>query len=104
MSFIIPLIILGVPIFDTYFVFANRYLNHIKFSQPGKDHSHHRIHLMGFSQKATVLSIYMIAMVLGLIALAMVNSGVLQFFALLAVVGLFFVGFSVFLLQAKVYE
>ncbi len=103
-SFIVPLIVLGIPIFDTYFVFANRFLHDIKFSQPGKDHSHHRIHLMGFSQRATVLTLYAIQFILGAIALAMIRSDVQQFFALLAIVGVFFVGFTVFLLRVEVYS
>jgi len=102
-SFIIPLIVLGIPIFDTYFVFVNRFLHKIKFSQPGKDHSHHRIHLMGFSQKATVLTLYAIQIILGSIALAMVRADVQQFFALLAIVGIFFVGFTVFLSRYEPY-
>ena len=103
-SFLVPLIILGIPIFDTYFVFTNRYLHQIKFSQPGKDHSHHRINLMGFSQRATVLSIYGIQFVLGAVALAMVKADVQQFFSLLAIVAVFFVGFSMFLLRVDVYS
>jgi len=103
-SFIVPLIVLGMPIFDTYFVFANRFLNNIKFSQPGKDHSHHRIHLMGFSQRSTVLTLYAIQFILGLIALAMIRADVQQFFSLLAIVAIFFFGFTIFLSQVKVYE
>jgi len=103
-SFIIPLIVLGIPIFDTYFVFANRFLHRIKFSQAGKDHSHHRIHLMGLSQKATVLTLYSIEIVLGSVALAMIQSNLQQFFALLAIVAVFFFGFTVFLSQVKVYS
>lgn len=102
-SFIIPLIVLGIPIFDTYFVFANRFINKMKFSQPGKDHSHHRIHLMGFSQRATVLTLYTIQIVLGLIALAMVRADIQQFFALMTIVIVFFLGFTLFLAQVKVY-
>jgi UDP-GlcNAc:undecaprenyl-phosphate GlcNAc-1-phosphate transferase len=103
-SFIIPLIVLGIPIFDTYFVFANRFFHNIKFSQAGKDHSHHRIHLMGLSQRATVLTLYSIQIVLGSIALAMIQSNLQQFFALLAIVAVFFFGFTVFLSQVKVYS
>jgi len=103
-SFIIPLIILGIPIFDTYFVFISRFLHNIKFSQPGKDHSHHRIHLMGFSQRATVLSLYAIQIILGSIALAMVRADVQQFFSLLAIVAIFFVGFTVFLSRVEAYS
>lgn len=102
-SFVIPLILLGIPIFDTYFVFANRFLHRIKFSQPGKDHSHHRIHLMGFSQRATVITLYAIQVVLGSIALALIRADVQQFFALLTIVGIFFLTFTVFLLRVEVY-
>jgi len=103
-SFLVPLIILGIPIFDTYFVFVNRFLHNIKFSQPGKDHSHHRIHLMGFSQRATVLTLYAIQVVLGSIALAMIRADVQQFFALLSIVGIFFVGFTIFLSRYEPYD
>jgi UDP-GlcNAc:undecaprenyl-phosphate GlcNAc-1-phosphate transferase len=103
-SFIVPLIILGISIFDTYFVFANRFLHDIKFSQPGKDHSHHRIHLMGFSQRATVLTLYAIQIILGSIALAMVRADLQQFFSLLMIVAVFFVGFTIFLSRVDVYS
>ena len=103
-SFLVPLILLGIPIFDTYFVFANRFLHNIKFSQPGKDHSHHRIHLMGFSQRATVLTLYAIQVVLGSISLAMIRADVQQFFALLSIVGIFFVGFTIFLSRYEPYD
>lgn len=102
-SIFIPLIILGIPIFDTYFVFANRFFHHIKFSQPGKDHSHHRIHLMGFSQKATVLTLYAIQFILGATALAMVNASTQQFFALLGIVFVMAALAWVFLTQVEVY-
>ncbi|KAF0135176.1 MAG: UDP-N-acetylglucosamine:undecaprenyl-P N-acetylglucosaminyl 1-P transferase [Candidatus Saganbacteria bacterium] len=103
-SFIVPLIILGIPVFDTYFVFINRFLHDVKFSQPGKDHSHHRIHLMGYSQKATVLTLYGMQIILGSIALAMIKADIMQFFALLSVVFVLFSGFTVFLLKVKVYS
>jgi UDP-GlcNAc:undecaprenyl-phosphate GlcNAc-1-phosphate transferase len=103
-SFIVPLIVLGIPIFDTYFVFANRFFHNIKFSQPGKDHSHHRINLMGFSQRATVLTLYAIQIILGAIALAMIRSDAQQFFALIAIVTVFFVGFTIFLSRVRVYS
>lgn len=103
-GFIVPLIILGIPIFDTYFVFTNRYLHHVKFSQPGKDHSHHRIHLMGFSQRTTVAALYGLQVILGAIAVAMIGANTQQFFSLLAIVAVFFVAFSLFLSRADVYD
>lgn len=104
LSFIIPVIVLGVPIFDTYFVFINRFLNRIKFSQPGRDHSHHRILLMGFSQKITVLTLYAIQLILGSIAIAMIKADVQHLSSLLFVVFILVFGFTAFLLQSDVYS
>ena len=102
-SFIVPLIILGIPIFDTFFVFANRFFHHIKMSTPGKDHSHHRIHLMGLSQRTTVLALYAVQIILGAIALAMVNSDFQQFLSLLLIVGVIALSAWVFLMRVEVY-
>lgn len=102
-SFIVPLIILGIPIFDTFFVFLNRFFHRIKMSTPGKDHSHHRIHLMGLSQRTTVLALYSVQIVLGAIALAMVNSDFQQFLSLLLIVGVIALSAWVFLMRVEVY-
>ncbi|OGC04110.1 hypothetical protein A2276_05800 [candidate division WOR-1 bacterium RIFOXYA12_FULL_43_27] len=102
-SFIVPLIILGIPIFDTFFVFSNRLLHNLKMSTPGKDHSHHRIHLMGLSQKMTVLTLYAVQIVLGAIALSMVTASLVQFFSLIIIVITLAVFACVFLLRVKVY-
>jgi UDP-GlcNAc:undecaprenyl-phosphate GlcNAc-1-phosphate transferase len=102
-SFIVPLIILGIPIFDTYFVFVSRFTHHRRFSQAGKDHSHHRIHMMGVSKRTTVLSLYALQLILGAIALVMAQSNLQQFLALLSIVGIFFVGFTAFLVRVRVY-
>src|SRR3989338_7388522 len=102
-SFLIPLIILGIPIFDTFFVFVNRFLHHIKMSTPGKDHSHHRIHLMGLSQKMTVLTLYAVQIILGAVALTMVNADFQQFSSLLLIVGVMAFFAVNFLLRVRVY-
>lgn len=102
-SFIIPLIILGIPIFDTFFVFINRFAHRIKMSTPGKDHSHHRIQLMGLSQRMTVLFLYAVQVILGLIAMAMVGSNFLQFISLMLIVAVLAFSWCVFLCRVKVY-
>jgi UDP-GlcNAc:undecaprenyl-phosphate GlcNAc-1-phosphate transferase len=103
-SFIVPLIILGIPIFDTFFVFVNRFFHHIKMSTPGKDHSHHRIHLMGFSQKMTVLTLYAVQIILGAIALSMVNADLQQFLSLLIIIGVISAFAWAFLNRVQVYS
>lgn len=57
-SFIIPIIILGVPIFDTVFAVIRRILNKQPISAPDKNHLHHRLLAKGISHRNTVLLIY----------------------------------------------
>ena len=56
------------------------------------------------SQKATVLSLYTVQVVLGSLALAMVQASVQQFFALLVIVAIFFFSFVLFLSRVEVYS
>ncbi|MGM0837626.1 MAG: glycosyltransferase family 4 protein [Bacillota bacterium] len=57
-SFVIPIIILGVPIFDTAFAIIRRILNKQPISAPDKSHLHHRLLARGISHRNTVLLIY----------------------------------------------
>ncbi|MBM7649339.1 UDP-GlcNAc:undecaprenyl-phosphate GlcNAc-1-phosphate transferase [Bacillus ectoiniformans] len=68
-SLIIPIIILGVPIADTFFAIIRRKVNKQPLSAPDKSHLHHCLLRMGFSHKQTVLIIYAIASLFGLAAL-----------------------------------
>lgn len=68
-SFIIPVIMLGVPISDTFFAIVRRVRNKQKWSDPDKSHLHHRLLDIGFSHKQTVLIIYGIAAMFGLFAI-----------------------------------
>ncbi|WP_428909663.1 glycosyltransferase family 4 protein [Niallia sp. Krafla_26] len=68
-SFIIPIIILGVPISDTFFAIMRRILNKKPIMQPDKSHLHHCLLGLGFSHRQTVLIIYAIAAFFGLVAI-----------------------------------
>lgn len=68
-SFIIPIIMLGVPISDTFFAIVRRLRNGQKWSDADKSHLHHRLIDLGFSHKQTVLLIYAIAVLFGLAAI-----------------------------------
>ncbi len=68
-SFIIPVIMLGVPISDTFFAIVRRVRNKQKWSDPDKSHLHHRLIDIGFSHSQTVLIIYGIAAMFGLFAI-----------------------------------
>jgi UDP-GlcNAc:undecaprenyl-phosphate GlcNAc-1-phosphate transferase len=67
-SFIIPVIILGVPISDTVFAIIRRTINKQPLSAPDKFHLHHCMLRLGYSHRQTVLLIYAMAAFFGLIA------------------------------------
>lgn len=67
-SLIIPVIILGVPISDTFFAIIRRFVNKQPLSAPDKSHLHHCLLKLGYSHRQTVLIIYGIAAMFGLAA------------------------------------
>ena len=65
---VVPIIILGVPIFDTTFAIFRRLLNGRSIAEADKGHLHHRLLRMGYSQKKTVLILYSISAIFGISA------------------------------------
>lgn len=67
-TFISPILILGVPIFDTFFAILRRYKNHQPIFAADKAHLHHRLLNLGLSHRQAVLAIYCLALFFGLSA------------------------------------
>ncbi len=59
-SFFVPVTILGIPILDTLFAIIRRLLKKQPPFQADKEHLHHQLLGMNFSQRTTVLIIYAI--------------------------------------------
>ena len=57
-SLVVPLLILAIPILDTFFAILRRVINHKPIYVADKKHLHHQLLNKKFSQKATVLIIY----------------------------------------------
>ncbi len=68
-SLIIPVIILGVPISDTFFAIVRRIRLKQPITAPDKSHLHHCLLRTGFSHRQTVLIIYGIAILFGVAAI-----------------------------------
>ena len=68
-SFVFPIIILAVPIFDTIFAIIRRFRIKAPITVADKMHFHHCLIGMGFSHRKTVLVIYGISIVFGLAAI-----------------------------------
>ncbi|WP_370223765.1 glycosyltransferase family 4 protein [Cytobacillus sp.] len=75
-SLIIPVIILGVPISDTFFAIIRRIVNKQPLSAPDKSHLHHCLLRLGFSHRQTVLLIYALAAMFGLAAVILTQATV----------------------------
>ena len=65
-AFAVPLLILMVPLLDTTLVTIIRVLSGRKASTGGRDHTSHRLVLMGFSEKRAVLFLYGVGAVSGM--------------------------------------
>jgi UDP-GlcNAc:undecaprenyl-phosphate/decaprenyl-phosphate GlcNAc-1-phosphate transferase len=75
-TWIVPLLILGVPIFDTTLVSISRSRRGLlPFTTPGKDHTAHRLSNLGLRQRGAVLLLYGLGMVFGFAALALSRLG-----------------------------
>lgn len=70
-SLAMPIVILAYPIFDTTLVTILRLTEGRSIFQGGKDHSSHRLALLGFKKKRAVLVIYSICLALGTTALVL---------------------------------
>jgi UDP-GlcNAc:undecaprenyl-phosphate/decaprenyl-phosphate GlcNAc-1-phosphate transferase len=68
MALVVPILILGVPIFDTAFVIVRRFLNGRPVYQADTSHLHHRLLARGFSQRQTVLILYVVSLGLSVVA------------------------------------
>lgn len=68
-SFITPLIIIGVPLSDTFFAIIRRAVQRKPIFSPDKGHLHHCLRELGFSHRQTVLIIYGIAAFFGVLAI-----------------------------------
>ena len=99
-SFIVPFLILGLPIFDTAFAILRRIKNKKPIMGADRGHLHHKLIDMGFSQKQTGAILYVIAMLLGLSAVLVIDQGAYTAFVLMAVV-LLAVLFAGFLLLVR---
>jgi len=97
-TMLIPVLILSVPLFDTLFVMIGRKLDGRRIFEGGRDHTSHRLVMLGISQKKAVLLLYSISIIFGLIALlyARTNLFIITVIAFCSIVVLVYFGFFLF--------
>ena len=89
-SFAVPFLMLGLPIFDTCFAFIRRIAHGQSPMHADRSHVHHRLIDMGFNQKQAVAVLYIISAILGLSAVVLTTSGPVK--AMLLLMALCFAG------------
>ena len=69
LALLIPIIAMGLPVIDTGLAIVRRFVERRPLFQPDRDHIHHRIaHRLGLSHRNTVLVLYLISIVFGVVA------------------------------------
>jgi len=74
-SFAVPFLILGLPIFDTAFAMIRRIAQGQSPMHADRGHIHHRLIDMGLNQKQAVATLYVISGILGLSAVVLTAGG-----------------------------
>ena len=86
-SFVVPFLMLGLPIFDECFAIIRRLTRGQSPMAPDRGHVHHRLIDMGFSQKQAVGVLYVISAILGLSAVVLTASGAVKAMVFLLAMG-----------------
>ncbi len=74
-SFLLPFLLLALPLFDTSFAIIRRLIHGQSPMHPDRGHVHHRLIDMGLNQKQAVAILYCVSAVFGLSAVVLATSG-----------------------------
>jgi UDP-GlcNAc:undecaprenyl-phosphate GlcNAc-1-phosphate transferase len=91
----VALLVLGVPIMDTFWIIVRRLSARKSPFAPDRGHIHHRLLDLGLSHRGTVLVIYGVCILLA--ALSLILSGTGQMYAFLGLIVLF--GLALFFIE-----
>ncbi|MBI5303721.1 MAG: undecaprenyl/decaprenyl-phosphate alpha-N-acetylglucosaminyl 1-phosphate transferase [Chloroflexi bacterium] len=87
-TWMVPVFVLGLPIFDTTLITLSRMRRRVPFYVGGKDHLSHRLVKLGLTTRRAVLTCYALAAILGLLALFVSQADVMQAYIVAALVAL----------------
>jgi len=104
-TWMVPVLVLGVPVFDTSLVVISRLRRRRNpFTTPGKDHVSHRLTRLGWTQREVVLVLYLAGCGLGAIATFVSLAAPLGAYLIFAAVGVLALGAIVRLEQLEITE
>jgi UDP-GlcNAc:undecaprenyl-phosphate GlcNAc-1-phosphate transferase len=92
-TWMVPVLVMGVPIFDTTLVIISRLRRRLNpATTPGQDHISHRLVATGMTHREAVLTIYVVSFVLGLLAIFVTEASIAEGYTaggLVALAGLY---------------
>lgn len=103
-TFLVPVIVLGIPIFDTTLVVLSRLRHRLSPFQGGADHLSHRLVQIGLPVTAAVALLYWSALCLGWLGLVISRANVQVGWMLLGFVMALAIFFGALLWRVPVYE
>ena len=77
-SWFVPILVLGVPIFDSTLVVVSRLRRGVPLYRAQRDHTYHRLVQLGVHPSRSVLAMHVAAVLLGLLAFVALDLTVLQ--------------------------
>ncbi|MBP7866655.1 MAG: hypothetical protein KA419_11980 [Acidobacteria bacterium] len=98
-----PVCFLAVPIFDTVLVSFQRRLHGRPISRGGRDHTSHRLVILGLSERKTVLFLMGISLSFGLSAAFFTRFGLLGTLSLFGMLAISMLIFGLFLSEVRIY-
>jgi len=103
-NWLVPILILGVPVFDTTLVSISRARRGLlPFTSPGKDHAAHRLSNLGLGHRGAVLVLYGLAALYGCMALLIPRLSVKSAYAFSGLLMVLGIG-AVLFLEGAPYE
>jgi len=77
-AIIIMVLVLGIPLFDTFFAIIRRIKNRRSIMEADRGHVHHRLLAKGFTQRQTVIILYIVSIIFGAAAIIFADSEPLE--------------------------
>ena len=86
---VVPVVVLGIPIFDTFFAILRRVVNRRPIMEADKGHLHHRLMASGYGQRRAVLMLYGISAIMGMAAVLISRELYKDAFVLVGIAGVY---------------
>jgi len=97
----VPILVLGLPLFDAAFAIIRRATKREPIMLADRGHLHHRLIDIGFSQKQSVIAMYIVSAVLGSCAIVLADKGALVAIILIILVSIIIIGGAKYFSESK---